>query len=189
MSGEGETPTARPRSWLLILAVGRNPRWTLVRILVFVVTCFILFKFVFFPIQVVGVSMLPTHVHGQINFINKLAYRKSKPQRGDIVAVRMAGENALLLKRVIGLPGEHVSIERGIVFINGKPLEEDYVKSRRHPSWQNDKTLLAPNQYVVIGDNRSMPMDAHTYGIAYEHQIVGRIVLRKGFTWSLPSLF
>ena len=73
--------------------------------------------------------MLPTYHDGQINFLNRLAYLRHEPQRGDVVGIRYSGDSILLLKRIVGLPGEEVSFDEGKLFINGKPLEEPYVKS------------------------------------------------------------
>ena len=113
MDGETKKLSSLPR-WLRILIVGRHPKWTLVRVGVVVLSAFILLKFVVIPIRVTGISMDPTYADGGINFINRLAYLRSKPRRGDVVGVRLkAGEHIMYMKRVIGLPGESVSFPRG----------------------------------------------------------------------------
>ena len=79
------------------------------------------------PIRMEGISMLPTY-SGGINFANRYAYRWSPPQRGDAVAVRMRpGEGVVFVKRIVGMPGERVGIEVGVVMINGEPLIESHV--------------------------------------------------------------
>lgn len=156
--------------------VGRRPAWTVIRVLVLVVVCFVLFKFVFIPIRVVGISMYPNYIHGRFNLINKLAYRKTIPQRGDVVAVRMAGEQVVLLKRIVALPGERVRIKRGTIYINDQPLEEDYVKGR-NKNWEIEReSVLEADQYLVVGDNRAMEIHNHYFGLIYRRQIIGRIV-------------
>src|SRR4051794_27626167 len=111
-------------SWVRIAVIGRNPKRTLVRIVVMIVTCFVMVKFVFLPIKVEGVSMLPTYKERGVNFINRLAYRFHDPKRGDVVAVRLAGEHVMFLKRIVGLPGETVAFRDGQLVINGQIVPE-----------------------------------------------------------------
>ena len=154
------------------LVWGRNPRRTVIRGLVLVAVTFIIFRFVLLPVRISGGSMAPTYRDGRINFINRLAYEWRKPQRGDVVGVKMAGTRVLLLKRIIGLPGETVAIEQGVVHINGQPLAEPYVKHRA--PWQLTPRTLGPNEYLFIGDNRGMPQEAHEFGIGEAGKIAGK---------------
>ena len=172
-----EPAGAPSEAWLKRIVVGKNPRWTLVRVLVFVVTVFVLFKFVFIPIQVVGISMAPTYVEGQIRLVNKLAYRKTAPQRGDVVAVRMKTEQVVLLKRIIGLPGERVVFSDRRIYINGERLEEPYVRLPVHASWSSNWAWIIPqNEYLVIGDNRSMAFKDHYRYLAERDEILGTVL-------------
>src|SRR5437867_6327513 len=120
-------------SWLSRIVFGRNPKRTAVRALLLILLSLVAFKFVLMPIRVVGISMAPNYIHGQIKFVNRLAYLKARPMRGDVVAIRINGARAVLLKRVIGLPGETIAVEQGTVRINGEPLEELYVKNQKAP--------------------------------------------------------
>jgi signal peptidase I len=86
----------------------------------------------------------------------------------------MAGEHAMLLKRVIGLPGERFEIMRGQVLINDEPLDEPYVKNRA--PWQVASVQLSPEEYYVIGDNRGMPQKLHEFGRASKSRVVGIFV-------------
>lgn len=170
--------------WLVRVLVGKHPKRTVVRATALIVVSFALFKFVLAPIRVEGISMAPTYRDGSINFINRLAYRWSKPQRGDVVALRMAGESVMLLKRVVGLPGEKVSLRGGKVFINGVELQEEYVKFWRPPFWtrrsrtsnENEFWALGEDEYFFIGDNRSVLGEAHYKGAATSERIVGRVL-------------
>src|SRR5690349_15475689 len=108
-----------PLPWYVRAIVGKNPAFTLVRAVIWAGLLLVLFKGVLLGIRVRGESMEPTFHDGQVKFINRLAYLRAPPQRGDVVAVRAPGLHAVFLKRVIGLPGEHVSTRRGIVYING----------------------------------------------------------------------
>ena len=81
----------------------------------------------------------------------------------------------LLMKRVIGLPGEKVSISDGVVYINGEPLEEPWVQKKRFP-WNRKEVELKPDEYLVIGVNRSMPMQMHEFGEVSIKRIQGKII-------------
>jgi signal peptidase I len=176
MSSPPATGSAKPRPhWLSVIAVGRNPRNTLIRATVLVVVCIVLFHFVLLPVRVDGISMQPTYKNRSINFVNRLAYAWHEPRRGDVVAVRYAGYHAMLLKRIIALPGETVAFQNGTVLINGQPLDEPYEK------WPSDWTLplkkLDSGQYFIVGDNRTMRWQDHTFGAVDRERIIGKVLL------------
>jgi signal peptidase I len=170
-------------SWARTVVIGRNPKRTLVRILVLVGVSFILMKFVLAPIRIEGISMLPTlreagpglfsRVRG-MKFINRLAYRTHEPRRGDIVAIRLAGEHVMFLKRIVGLPGETVAWHDGKLLINGEVLEEPYLKLPCQ--WEREPETDGPDEYFVVGDNRSMGEPEHTKGRATRSRIVGKML-------------
>src|ERR1035441_1356397 len=81
----GESPFSGFWYWLRVVAIGRRPKRTLLRLAVLVVAAVVAFKFVLIPIRVVGFSMEPTFHDHAINFINRLAYVRGQPQRGDVV--------------------------------------------------------------------------------------------------------
>jgi signal peptidase I len=166
--------SARPH-WLRVLTIGRRPKATLVRVAVLVATCLVTFKFILLPIRIDGISMQPTYHTGQINCINRLAYLRHEPQRGDIVSVRLAGPSIMYMKRVIGLPGETGSFRNGHAFVNGQLLDEPYVKSSC--DWEHEPIVCGPEQYYVVGDNRSMPFEFHTQGRAERDRIIGKLFL------------
>lgn len=118
--------------------------------------------------------MAPTYASGEWNVINKTAYWMSEPERGDVVAIRLAGDRVAYLKRVIALPGETVRIDEGITRVNGVPLEESYLVYRGN--WTYAETTLDPDQYLVIGDNRGMPIDQHMMGKARRKRIIGKVL-------------
>jgi signal peptidase I len=135
---------------------------------------FLVSRTILIPVRAQGISMLPTRTEGELLLVNALAYRFGDPQRGDIVAVRLAGGRAFLVKRVIGLPGERITIARGVVLVNGAPLDEPYVVLRS--PWDVGETLLEPDEYYVVGDNRSMPARSHDFGRASRDRIAGKVV-------------
>jgi signal peptidase I len=153
--------------------VGRHPTRTLVRVAVLIVGSAIVFGVVLRPIRASGVSMEPTYAPGALLFCNTLAYRTSEPAQGDIVAIRLAGPNVVLVKRIVGLPGDHVRIVNGVVEINGIPFDEPHV-TKRLP-WNYDEVAVGGDEYFVIGDNRSMRMDLHDFGRVHRERILGRI--------------
>jgi signal peptidase I len=165
------------RDWLKRAVVGRDPKRTLLRILALVIITIIVIRYLVVPIRVAGISMSPNYQDGQIRLVYRLAYLREKPGRGDVVAIRMAGDRAMLMKRVVGLPGDKVSIRNGFVYIDGELLQEPYVKLPRSPDWHGvEEKHLGPGEYFLIGDNRSMDKQAHHFGMANEHQIVGRVL-------------
>jgi signal peptidase I len=171
----GDSVAAPGPTWLRRMVIGRNPRRTLTRVAILIVTSFVLFKFVLIPIRIEGVSMSPTFRNGSWNLVNKLAYVWAEPKRGDVVSIRMAGEHVMLMKRIVGLPGEHVRMVLGRVEINGQPLEESYVKSTPHRSWR-DERKLGEDEYLFMGDNRSMPFENHYMGSSRRSRIAGKVI-------------
>jgi signal peptidase I len=115
--------------------------------------------------------MYPTYRHGRVSIVNHLAYRWKKPQRGDVVALRVPEENnAVFLKRIVGLPGETVEMKRGVVYINGKPLEEPYARAKQGRNYR--KVVLEPGEYFVVGDYRRISV----LGRVPEHTLVGKVL-------------
>lgn len=160
--------------WWQILAVGRNLRVTLLRAVVLVVLCAVTFTLILIPMRVTGISMEPTYLDNQKNFINRSAYYFSQPRRGDVVGIRTTGLRVMYLKRIVALPGETFRMQRGVVYINGEPLDEPYLGKRSR--WNHPETALDVDEYLVIGDNRTMPKDHHVFRIVPRERIVGRIL-------------
>jgi signal peptidase I len=150
---------------------GGNPRLTAIRALTLVGSAYIVFGFVLLPVRGAGTSMAPTIESGDLIFINRLAYRFREPRRGDVVAVRMAGPSVVYVKRLIALPGDRVKIDHSAVSINGKAVEEPY--ARKGSDWWLEEALLGPDQYFVVGDNRTMPMHLHEMGTVTKERLIG----------------
>jgi signal peptidase I len=162
-------------SWLRIVLIGRNPRVTLLRAAVLAVTSFVVFRFILLPARIEGISMLPTFQDRSVNFVNRLAYLWHEPRRGDVVGIRLAGPHVMYMKRIIGLPGETVAFVGGRVLINGEVLDEPYEKSPC--DWNVPPVKLGPDEYFVVGDNRTMPSENHVFGRAGRDRIVGKALL------------
>ena len=105
--------------------------------------------------------------------INALAYRLGSPQRGDVIAFRHErSAPSVYLKRVIGLPGDRVAIDRGTVILNGRPLEEPYV---HFPDTRSEAALVVPEgAYYVLGDNRAKSDDSRAWGFVPASDLIGR---------------
>ncbi len=154
------------------LVFGRSPRRTLIRAAVTAVVLIGLCKFVLLPVRIEGASMEPTYRDHGFDFINRLAYVRTAPQRGDVVAIRFSGLHVMLFKRIIGLPGETVAFVHGQALVNGLPLDEPYVKFRS--AWNEEPKKLGPDEYYFVGDNRGMPARYHEHGITSRVRIVGK---------------
>jgi len=158
---------------------------TLLRTAFWVVVCVVVFKLLLVHVRVDGISMLPTCPDQSVYWVNRLAYVRHAPQRGDVVAIRIIKMDSaiarleppgvMLLKRIIGLPGETVAFVNGRVLINGEILDEPYEKSGY--DWNSAPVTLGPDEYYVVGDNRSMPPEYHTHGKCERSRIVGKAML------------
>ena len=130
---------------------GPRPGRTLCRVLVWCVLTLTFFHQLLVPIQIIGSSMSPTYRNGSLNLVNRLSYtRKHPPHRGDVIALNYDDE--LLLKRIVALPGETVSIENGVLKVEGRRLNDEF--SRLSIPWEMDPIRLGADEYFVIGDNR-----------------------------------
>ena|ERR1043165_3526616 len=162
-------------NWASRIIIGRNPRMTLVRVLVWVAALFLVSRFVLVPVRIEGISMLPTYKENGIKFVNCLAYIRHPPQRGDIVAIKMAGRSIMLCKRIVALPGETIAFHEGHLKINGEVMQEPYVKGPCN--WELLPEQVGSDEYYFVGDNRSMDYEQHTQGRAERQRILGKVVL------------
>lgn len=164
-------------SWVRTVIIGRNPKVTLIRVIFLVVTCTVLFKYVLLPVRVNGPSMLPTYRENSVNVVNRIAYRNSEPRRGDVVAVRYTGPNMMLMKRVVALPGETIEFVDGRIQIDGRLLDEPYLKNECDWNVKPEHHKMLADEYYVVGDNRSMPFHLHDKGGAKRERILGKVML------------
>ena len=125
----------------------------------------------------VGQSMSPQIEQGEAVLINKAAYTFLKPKRYDLIAFQNT-DGRVCIRRVIGLPGESVSIIDGTVYINGEALDRFYEASSG--GLAADEIKLMANEYFVLGDNRVGSEDsrASTIGNVVEDTIMGKIWVR-----------
>jgi len=125
--------------------------------------------------RVEGNSMEPSVHDSQYVLVDKISYELGYPQRGDVVVFYYPlGTERDFIKRVIGLPGETVSVAGGVVSVNGQPLAEPYIAA---PPTYASSWPLGPNQYFVLGDNRNSSSDSHSWGPLDRKYLIGQAVL------------
>jgi signal peptidase I len=126
-----------------------------------------------------GHSMLPNFDTNQFIIVSRMAYILGDPQRGDVVVFHYPLQYERdFIKRVIGLPGETVTILEGRVYINGKLLEEPYIANFCRSKSCDGEWTVGPNQYFVLGDNRGASKDSQDFGPVDRKYIVGRAFVR-----------
>lgn len=142
-------------------------------------------SFVFFFARVEGSSMLGTLKDGEVLFVWRAGYVFGQPQRGDIVICHypktkdggyLDQKNTCYVKRVIGLPGDTVSIRQGTVYINGEALKESYLETERTDSQSMEAVVLGEGEYFLMGDNRSDSTDSRRMGAVERGKILGKAV-------------
>ncbi|MDO4523388.1 MAG: signal peptidase I [Eubacteriales bacterium] len=128
--------------------------------------------------RVHGDSMLPTMQEGDTLLIDKLTYRFRRPKRFEIVVFPYQyRENTYYIKRIIGLPGETIRIEDGVIYINGSALQEHFGNARiREAGLAGKEMTLGRDEYFVLGDNRNFSLDSRepSVGNVKAKEIVGR---------------
>jgi signal peptidase I len=138
--------------------------------------------FLFQAFYIPSESMVPTLEENDRVLVNKLSYRLHDVHRGDIVVFEAPEGQAQdgvndLVKRVVGLPGDTVEGRDGRVFVNGEPLEEDYLPDGTETSTFGPQEVPA-GSYFVMGDNRQASRDSRFFGAIPEDDIVGRVFVR-----------
>lgn len=127
-------------------------------------------------IRIEGYSMEPTLKHGELGFLHKGAYHHHKPERFDIIGFNLEKDSECYIKRIIGMPGDRVMIDLGVVFINGERLVEP-IETNIAESYGADKEItLGPDEYFVLGDNRDDSYDSRqrSFGSVNEKRIIGK---------------
>ncbi len=158
--------------WLMM--IWEDIKDILTTVVVTFITFFIITTFFFKPIIVNGTSMYPTIKNGSIGFSNVVQRNIGGVERFDIVVVNLDSKEKDLFKRVIGLPGDTITYENDVLYINGEVVEEyflneEYVRSQKEKTstglFTNDFTVtLGENQYFCMGDNRPVSADSRVYG-------------------------
>lgn len=137
------------------------------------IIAFIIITFIGQVTVVKGASMEDTLFNRERLICNKIVYRLTEPEHGDIVIFKPPiDQNHNYIKRVIGVAGDSLKIVDGIVYLNGEKLEEDYVE---HRSFETMPEIAVPeDSYFVLGDNRTNSSDSRFWGFVPEENVIGR---------------
>lgn len=144
----------------------------LIPYVVILIIVLVIRTFIFTPIKVNGESMVPTLDGGELMILTK--YNKNDIERDDIVVVTINDTNGVkedLIKRVIALPGEKVSCEDGIIYVNDRKREEKYGEGVTNDF---EAVTLGKDEYFVLGDNREISLDSSEFGPINKKQIKGK---------------
>ncbi len=170
--------------------------WEIVQTVLLTIAIFLAVRSVVQNFRVEGASMDPTLHSGQYLLINKVTYARADgtildrlvadpnpndesnfifggPRRGDIIVFRSPGQaDKDFIKRVLGLPGEQVRITRGQVYVNGKPIDEPYIKHLA--TYDLEQKTVPPDSYFVLGDNRPNSSDSHLGWFVPVDNVIGK---------------
>jgi signal peptidase I len=134
--------------------------------------------FVFQPFLVRGASMEPNFHNGDYLIVDELSYRFSEPKRGDVIVFKFPNDpSQRYIKRIVGLPGDTVSVKEGKVFVSDMRLDESLYLSDESTGGSTIITL-EDDEYFVLGDNRQFSSDSRKWGKLPEENIVGKTLFR-----------
>lgn len=130
-------------------------------------------------------SMEPSINKNEFIITNKLAYKINKPQRGDIVTFKTTENENILLKRVIGLPGDKISFIDGYLFVNDIICDEQDYLNLTVETNSNQEFFVPDNQYFLLGDNRENSFDSRYWDNPYIsiNNIKGKLLFHFDFSW------
>jgi len=139
---------------------------------VLAVVLYFLIDTVIARVYVLNLSMVPTVTPGEQLIVNKMIFRTGNYQRGDIIVFHYPQDpREDYIKRLIGLPGDVVKAENGAISVNGQVLNEPYCSS---PVSYTGEWLVPEDAFFVLGDNRNLSSDSHSWGFAPVENVVGK---------------
>lgn len=136
-------------------------------------------SFIITPVIVSGDSMRPNLHDGELLLERKIGYHGNNIKRFDIVIIK--DEDEEIIKRVIGLPGEHISYKNDKLYVNDKLVEEAYSHQKTNDFNLEEIcncSIIPKGKYLVLGDNRPISKDSRIIGLVDEEQIKGKAVFR-----------
>jgi len=137
----------------------------------------LMITFLYQPVRVEGISMLPRLEDRDRLFINKFVYRFSSIERDDVIVFRYPRDPEIsYIKRVIALPGDRIRIDRGRVFLNDRFVNEPYVPQEFRDDRSMPEMVVPANSYFVLGDHRNVASDSRDFGPVERSLIYGKAV-------------
>lgn len=159
-----------------------------VKLIIVIIIILFLMIYVVSVTQVVGNSMNSTLENGDVLILNKFKYRFTDIKRGDIISLEYA-DTKYLIKRVIGLPGDKVSIRDNTLYINGELYVENYLDEGLVYDDFDLSNLgydtIPEDMYLVLGDNREDSLDSREIGLISKDEVIGKVSFR---IWPLNKL-
>ncbi len=134
-------------------------------------------------------AMAPTIEDGDLVFVNRMLLGSTGVKRGNVMMLRVPGEETQVVRRVIALPGETFEFRNGEVYINGTKLKEPYLEAldKEGPAPEEfappnyGPVTLPEMQYFVMGDNRRAARDSRSFGSVTQEAFIGKVPLLWGF--------
>ncbi len=146
-------------------------------IIISIAIAVVVIVFLYQPVKVEGTSMMPWLQDQERIFVNKFVYRFEDIRRGDIVVFRFPLDpTKSYIKRVVGLPGDEIELVRGQLHINGRRVEESYVREDFQDLGTYPPVTVPGDSYYVLGDHRNTSNDSRTWGTVGRDFIVGKAV-------------
>ena len=146
-------------------------------VLISVAVSVLIIMFLYQPVRVEGTSMLPRLEDRDRLFINKFLYHFEAIHRGDIVVFHYPRDpEKSYIKRVIAVPGDHVRIDHGRVYLNNKLLREPYVPEKYRDTRSMPEMVIPEDEYFMMGDHRSISSDSREFGPVDRDLIYGKAV-------------
>lgn len=127
--------------------------------------------------EVIGPSMNNTLKSGDITVVNKLVFRLRNIKRNEIVSLKK--DDKIMVKRIIGLPGEHIEYKDNILYVDGKKISDSRSSSTKDFKLESIGYETIPkDMYLVLGDNRTNSSDSRTFGLVKKSDIIGKVNIR-----------
>ena len=167
---EGDSPGGEP-----VFKSSFNIKFWFRDILVaFAIAIFIII-FVVQPVKVEGTSMLPVLMDQERIFVNRFIYQFTDISHGDVVVFRYPKDvNKSFIKRILAVPGDEIEIRAGMVYLNGRRLDEPYIPVEFLDRRSYPRTIVPPGRYFVLGDHRNSSNDSRNWGFVEKRLIYGK---------------
>jgi signal peptidase I len=153
----------------------------IIEVIVFAIAIFLfIYLLVMQPHRIKGSSMEPNFHDGEYLLSDKITYRLREPGRGDVIVFEAPGANGdEFIKRIIGVPGDKITLKSGSVYVNNQLLNEDYIPQdvSTNPGAflrEGTEVTVPEDYYFVLGDNRSFSSDSRAWGFVTKTKITGK---------------